>query len=403
MSENPRSKLDIITIILTVIGVLVVINDQQIGLTLIFVAGLLWTAGIVLRRLEKIGAEMFAFGSILVWVGYLLFALPILGFAWNLFKDSNTEIILFIAGIILILLGYTTEYYDLNIRFVEFLRKTKIKFDLAWRRISRSILKSPWILIAFIVSIYLLMTLTLPEFLYPLQLIVPGKKLSFYYLIIVCFIITPLSIEFKDFIFAGIETLVGIFSIIFQWLFWRIKSIPQLFVSLIKLIKEFFAHMISFISSIFYLFIQRKYIISFFGSLVFVFYGLLHGDMILLYFTSFFLILTITYFISENTEVVSDRINSIHQRTYQRSLFVRNRFKKKDLICPKCKQIFPEQNRFCIKCGFEISKCMVCKGKIIALETIIQCNNCDAPAHEDHILKWIMIKNICPNCREQWN
>ncbi len=56
--------------------------------------------------------------------------------------------------------------------------------------------------------------------------------------------------------------------------------------------------------------------------------------------------------------------------------------------------------RFKLKLGLiEHFRCMVCGLEIMENEDIVFCPYCKNPAHRDHLLEWLHIKGICPNCR----
>lgn len=43
--------------------------------------------------------------------------------------------------------------------------------------------------------------------------------------------------------------------------------------------------------------------------------------------------------------------------------------------------------------------CSVCTTPILKNERYIRCSYCTAPAHQDHLMKWLKHESICPNCK----
>jgi len=55
---------------------------------------------------------------------------------------------------------------------------------------------------------------------------------------------------------------------------------------------------------------------------------------------------------------------------------------------------------FKLKTGLlESFRCMVCGLEIRSGEDVVFCPHCKSPAHREHLLEWLHIKGICPNCR----
>jgi rRNA maturation endonuclease Nob1 len=46
-------------------------------------------------------------------------------------------------------------------------------------------------------------------------------------------------------------------------------------------------------------------------------------------------------------------------------------------------------------------KCMVCNLELGGDDDVVWCPNCGSPAHRDHLLEWIHVKNNCPICGER--
>lgn len=44
-------------------------------------------------------------------------------------------------------------------------------------------------------------------------------------------------------------------------------------------------------------------------------------------------------------------------------------------------------------------KCIVCKLSIHTSDELLECPHCFMRAHETHLLEWLKVKGMCPNCR----
>ncbi|MFW9995248.1 MAG: hypothetical protein ACFFD4_24645 [Candidatus Odinarchaeota archaeon] len=70
------------------------------------------------------------------------------------------------------------------------------------------------------------------------------------------------------------------------------------------------------------------------------------------------------------------------------------------VLCASCGQPKPIGADTCTNCGYEVKRCIVCKGEITHGQEIQSCPYCMNPAHRPHILEWVKKKGTCPVCKE---
>ena len=75
------------------------------------------------------------------------------------------------------------------------------------------------------------------------------------------------------------------------------------------------------------------------------------------------------------------------------------------IICYNCKDIFIEKENVCDKCGAPKPNCIVCglnlSPETDPTDTIVITPCCSVYVHKDHILEWLKVKEICPNCKQK--
>ncbi|MFW9852332.1 MAG: hypothetical protein ACFFDS_05290 [Candidatus Thorarchaeota archaeon] len=97
----------------------------------------------------------------------------------------------------------------------------------------------------------------------------------------------------------------------------------------------------------------------------------------------------------EGLDTVSKKID------IQSSNFVSN--KQQEDIELQFTQLESVEKRFPVKIADRDlnENCAVCNSPILENETYIRCPYCSAPAHSDHMMKWLNQKSICPNCKSR--
>ncbi|MFQ6124769.1 MAG: RING finger domain-containing protein [Candidatus Heimdallarchaeota archaeon] len=68
--------------------------------------------------------------------------------------------------------------------------------------------------------------------------------------------------------------------------------------------------------------------------------------------------------------------------------------------CFTCGASFSGGN-FCPNCGKEHRTCPICRKPILYGENVVECPMCGILAHTPHLLEWLRVKGICPNCKSK--
>ena len=80
-----------------------------------------------------------------------------------------------------------------------------------------------------------------------------------------------------------------------------------------------------------------------------------------------------------------------------------NEGKNRIVDCPKCGTPLSRDANFCLYCGLDLKKCMVCNLIIGRGEEVVKCPNCSELAHRAHLLEYLKIKAQCPLCGKPLN
>ena len=75
------------------------------------------------------------------------------------------------------------------------------------------------------------------------------------------------------------------------------------------------------------------------------------------------------------------------------------------ILCYNCRDIFIEEEKKCDKCGSPKPRCRICNLDLTPetdpSDTIIMTPCCSIYVHIEHMLEWLEIKEICPNCKQK--
>ncbi|MHA1953584.1 MAG: hypothetical protein ACW96U_06535 [Candidatus Heimdallarchaeaceae archaeon] len=75
------------------------------------------------------------------------------------------------------------------------------------------------------------------------------------------------------------------------------------------------------------------------------------------------------------------------------------------ITCYNCKDIFIARESVCDKCGAPKPNCIVCGLDLIPeidpSDEVIISPCCSVYVHTEHILEWLEIKEVCPNCKRK--
>ena len=395
-----RSRLGLLTIIIAVIGLLLTAFEMiEIGLTIIFIAGLLMASEFIRSRLRKLTAQTWALGSIIVWIGFVIMSLPVIGFAWDIIS-SPLDVILFAAGLLMMIFGYTTEYLDLNQKLIQFWYKTKSRLRNITTKLREQVFRSIWALSAIVVLLVIISSYIFPIIQTGVELlsisIISGRQILFvlFGLLII--------IEIRELIIFAINRIGNFFLIILNGLIRRIRHLPSLIKTLFVRLKEDLKKLYLGIIQLLRYFTTNTYVIGYVSAIILGIFAIIRSDSSLgsLFFGLIFI--STTVLIHQEREMVSSGVARIQQTSYQTSFKARQFVKRsKTRNCPKCNAINSKTSSYCMSCQHAFSICMVCKD-IIDGDQEASCPNCNNKAHLNHIRKWLEIKPECPYCKHNW-
>ena len=73
------------------------------------------------------------------------------------------------------------------------------------------------------------------------------------------------------------------------------------------------------------------------------------------------------------------------------------------IICYNCKDVFIEKENVCDKCGAPKPRCIVCgldlSPETDPSDTVVITPCCSVYVHIEHMLEWLKVQEICPNCK----
>jgi hypothetical protein len=69
--------------------------------------------------------------------------------------------------------------------------------------------------------------------------------------------------------------------------------------------------------------------------------------------------------------------------------------------CLYCGSEIPKNAKVCPSCGAERVRCAVCNLDIVSGELFSKCPYCNVLSHREHLLEWIKIRGMCPNCKKK--
>jgi hypothetical protein len=370
---------------------------QSIGLTVIFGAMLIYAGIIVNRRLELMGAEDFAVGSIIVWSGFFLAAFPIFAFAWGFLEDI-TRIWLLVIGVFLVLIGFTTNYYDLNVRMLEAWNRFQSNLSELLQSIRQRIFKSVWTFVAifFLAATGLSFFPSIQEVLPSIFQFRFAWPLTFFGLAIL-----SILIEFRSVVKLALASAWETMSVMGRSVARRLRNLPRTIYEslefLVTSVGSFFFRVFDALRNI-----LTVYLLSFFGTLVFGVWGILSGDPLKISGSIVLLLVTMINLLSQRPEAIGERVAGFQQAVYRRSFAIRKLVTRYSGACPQCDAPLRADTKYCSNCNYFIPDCMVCRRSIYAGEEILECPNCKVAGHQEHLDRWLDIKSTCPNCRQVW-
>lgn len=398
-----RTRLAYPSIGLSIIGVLLTyLESERMGLTLIFFSALFIFGTFIYNRLQVIGAEQWAIGSIIVWIGFFLFSLPIFGVAWKII-GLKARISLFIFGIVFILLGFATEFFDLNLKLLKLVNQTKIKLNIFFNNLKARLLSSVWTFLIFIASSLLIVSFFFPIITESIDSNLPDYNFLATQYILVYIIIISILMEIRELLSLLIISFGTAIKLLLKSLARRIIQFRELIISLFFRLKLLIIQIWGALKNFVQITFKNNYSFGFFLFIIFSVLSYTRSDMVLFAISTLMLFASLTTWLLQKPEFIANTISRIHHSTYQRSLKIRNRFSEKNPYqCPNCSIFVSPLYLTCPHCKEILPTCSVCR-KIIKPDTeVLICTHCQRPGHRAHIERWLSIKANCPNCHLVW-
>ncbi|OLS24344.1 MAG: hypothetical protein HeimC2_22900 [Candidatus Heimdallarchaeota archaeon LC_2] len=398
-----RTRLAYPSIGLSIIGVLLTyLESERMGLTLIFFSALFIFGTFIYNRLQVIGAEQWAIGSIIVWIGFFLFSLPIFGVAWKII-GLKARISLFIFGIVFILLGFATEFFDLNLKLLKLVNQTKIKMEIFFNNLKARLLSSVWTFLIFIASSLLIVSFFFPIITESIDSNLPDYNFLATQLILVYIIIISILMEIRELLSLLIISFGTAIKLLLKSLTRRLIQFRELIISLFFKLKLLIIQIWGTLKNFVQITFKNNYSFGFFLFIIFSVLSYTRSDMVLFAISTLMLFASLTTWLLQKPEFIANTISRIHHSTYQRSLKIRNRFSEKNQYqCPNCSIFVSPLYLTCPRCKAILPTCSVCR-KIIKPDTeVLICTHCQRPGHRAHIERWLSIKANCPNCHLVW-
>lgn len=407
MSEKSSySQLALPAIVSSIAGVIVILAGfEAIGLTLIFIAALLIAGTFVRNRLMSIGAETWALGSVIVWIGFFLTALPLLAEAWGILSNSN-QVISLVIGLILIVLGFTTEFFDLNKKFLVMLQNAQLRLSKAWIVIKYKILRTVYAKIQFVFSTLLILSFIFPSVTNTLSNQLPDTIWLNPRIIIVYLMVIVFLFQIHELLTVVFDSISRITLYVVRGIFQRIYRLPSLFRRMWELFISFIQDVLDRISSMLGFLWNNTQITGFTGFVVFGGFAFIRHDKTSFAIAILLLLGALAVLLKRNPEFVNRQLNRVQQSTYQRSLWLRSRIRSEKIVsCPNCGTSVQSHINTCPNCSHELPVCTVCRMRISGGSMVLECSLCHQQAHEDHLLGWFKYGGhvpACPHCREPW-
>ena len=381
--------------IITIIILNLIALDQysNIGFGIMVLGILVTFFGFIIRRMQKLGIDYFVTGAVIAYLGYLFVALPAIAFAFgfNLFKNDYLNLIPISAGLLLILLGFFTETYELNKKLLKLLTQLGSSIKSIINKINWKLVFSPFNLLS--VAGITIIILTYYGFFQPYFDFWLGYFLGSV-LILLNFVY-----HFRYETLSILVNTINMLIVIFKGILRGIKQIPTIVKEFLiwfkKVIKTFFKWSWRAIKFT----LLRNYILLF---------GLGIGSFFL--FDSFALeiriaISSLVCFIAIIKPLVEWRHDLAKKLTSVRANIYRTAKRSRKLVsrtfhCPFCDGKIKKTTQFCPHCGRAVITCWVCTLPIQADEEVATCPHCSNIFHYSHLNAWIQMKQVCPVCKK---
>ncbi|MCG3222222.1 MAG: hypothetical protein H7641_12660 [Candidatus Heimdallarchaeota archaeon] len=415
-TRNPDIIIFWIGLVISLIGIISTIvlsialqldtDDSRFRAVLsVFIFGVLILGfGLIVRRLRRKGIEDFVLGAITAFLGFILLYFPVLMFVMgidDLFVKQYPYYLMMVGGVLVIIFGYFMEVYDLNIKFLQMMKRMKEVLKRMLARINWKLLRSPW-------NFFSLMGLTV------IILTVIGILTSRYYHI------AGAGLILFNFIFHFRKELAEIFKTIGRILetiaqaWWKVtKQIPRILKRFFQWIynPERFKKIMRWIwkqikvigRSIKYIFVRNYLILFIFGVVLFF---VLPKDVlnfeIRLAISSLVCLVAFVKPILDWREYFGEDVSSARTFLYKTSTKVTKRLKRRVIIrCPYCNYPNTSQRMDCWNCTKMLPRCKICNSFVEQGTEVAVCQHCDNIYHENHLRTWLRLNPKCPMCKEE--
>ena len=402
------SLIGIISTIILSIALQLTTEDWRFRAVLsVFIFGVLILGfGMIVRRLRRKGIEDFVLGAITAFIGFVVLYFPVLMFLMNipLFRREYPYFLIMAAGVLIIIFGYFMEVYDLNIKFLQMMKRLKEAFKRMWKRINWKLVKSPW-------NFFTLAGLTV--IILAAIGILPGLQPKNYYIIGACLILINLIFHFRKELAEILKTIGRIIETLAQ-VWWKVtKQIPIILKKFFlwiydperfKRIMRWIWNQIKVIGrAIKYIFV-RNYLILFVFGIVFFIILRIYADIefeIVLAISSLIWLIAIVKPVLDWREYFGEDLSSARTFLYKTSTKVTKVLRRRVIVrCPYCNFPNTSQRMDCWNCTKLLPRCMICNSFVEQGTEVAVCQHCDNIYHENHLRTWLRLNPKCPMCKE---
>ena len=325
------------------------VTSALLGITII-----IFFLTFIIDQLKYRDFRFWALGAIVSFIGVLCLFSPVIFYGLGI-DDMLLWVVVIVAGILLILFGYTIEAYELNNKVAKILIKLWENIrQYQWRKIPSKIIQLFALLITGLVSYIVL--------------------------------------GFKRFKYVIKRSIGGLYRFISTTL----KQIVKLIISLPRYFKNFVIFCYEF---------NYWLIIPLFALAIFKIYNLPFPNVLILILVILTSLLILLAILTSNEELSRRYLQTIRNRswealqtisiTIQKATSSVGRYK-----CTNCGESLKLGQEQCEKCSQEVKQCSICKLPIKKDQQVSTCTHCMYPAHTNHWDQWMRMNNRCPICKQ---
>lgn len=381
-------------VLLAVFNILTLTEYANIGFGVMILGILITFFGFIIRRMQKLGIDYFVSGAIIAYLGYILIALPAIMYAFghSLFDNDYLNLIPISVGILLIILGFFTETYELNKKLMKALTQIGSAIKSIFLKINWRLVFSPVniLSVAGITTVILTFYGVFDQFLEPWEGYVVGSLL----------ILLNLAFHFREELATILKNIARLTVIIFNAIIRGIKQIP----TIVKEVVLWLRHAIITLANwswkaIKFTIIHNYFLLFAFGIVLFFIIDDFSFEVRFAFSALVCLVAVIKPLVEWRHEL-ANRLTSVRARVYRTAKRTR-RFVTRKLHCPFCDHEIKTNTRYCPKCGRELPICWICSMPIESKDSVAQCPHCLNLFHYNHFNAWIQMKRACPVCKKE--